>query len=178
MIAKPNILTVIGQRIELRRAGKEHVGLCPFHHDRRPSLYVNEAKEVFLCRSCGEHGDVVDFVMKIDGLTFPEAKRALGVTPGCAPRPPLTLSRKRAAEVAASWVNEQRAKFNVMIADAMKQRDLSDEFGDFKLAEILDRELTMFRGFYDALKYPRGAAEMLALKQSIERITDGAEVSL
>ena len=178
MIAKPNIFSVIGQRIELRRAGKEYVGLCPFHQDRRPSLYVNEAKQVFLCRSCGEHGDVITFIMKLDGLSFPKAKRALGMGSDFPPRPPLTARRQSAAAIAAAWVNEQRAKFNVMIADAMHYRDLADEVGAFELAESFNRELVMLRGFYDALEHPHGAAEMLALRESIEQITDGAEVSL
>jgi hypothetical protein len=178
MIAKPNILDVIGQRIELRRVGREHAGLCPFHDDHRPSLYVNEAKQVFLCRACGEGGNVFNFVMKIDSLTFRQAKIALGMVTNHDPRPPLTPSRKRAAEIAGLWVNEHRAKFNVMIADAMFHRDLADEIGDFELAESLDRELIMLRNFYDALKYPRSAVEMLALRESIEQITNGVEVWL
>src|SRR5262245_57551482 len=126
MTAKPNILTVVGQRIELRRSGKEHIGLCPFHHDRRPSLFVNDAKQVFLCRSCGEHGDVIDFVMKIDSLTFRQAKTTLGIVAYCKPRPQLTPSRKRAAEVAAAWVTRQRQKFSTLIAETMFHRDLAD----------------------------------------------------
>ena len=178
MIAKPNIVGVIGRRIELRQVGKEYVGLCPFHRDRRPSLYVNGTKQVFLCRSCGVHGDVIDFVMKLDGVPFAAATRALGMVLDRQARPPLTWSRKRAAEIAATWITEQRQKFNTLIADAMFDRDLADEIGDFELAESLDREVVMLRAFYDALEYSRGAAELLTLRESIERITNDAEVSL
>jgi len=175
---KPSIVEVIGARVELRHAGKEFVGLCPFHADRHPSLSVNEEKGVFLCRSCGEHGDAIGFVMKLDGLSFPQAKRALGMGADCPPRPPLTPSRKRAAELAAAWVNTQRAKLNVTLAGAMEQRDLADEIGDFELAESFDRELGALQGFYESLEHPRGAAEMLALREAIEGITEGAEVAL
>lgn len=178
MTGKPDIIAVIGQRIELRRVGREHAGLCPFHDDHRASLYVNEAKQVFLCRACGEHGDVIDFVMKIDSLTFRQAKVALGMFADHDPRPPLTASRKRAAEIAATWVTLQRQKFNTLIADAMFDRDLADEIGDFELAESLDRELVILRSFYNALGYPRGAVELLEVVESIERITDGAETKL
>lgn len=149
-----------------------------FSSDRRPSLYVNDAKQVFLCRSCGEHGDVIDFVMKIDSLTFQQAKTTLGIVTYRKPRPQLTPSRKRAAEVAAAWVTRQRQKFNTLIAEAMFHRDLADEFGEFEFAESFDRSLVMLHGFYDALEYPRGAMEMLALRRAIEALTDGAAVTL
>ena len=174
----PNIVEIIGERIDLRRSGKEFVGLCPFHDDRHPSLNVNEEKQVFLCRACQAKGDVFNFLMLADGLTFTEAKHALGIESGRKPRPVLTPSRKRAAEVAATWTNEQRARLNVLLAASLEQRDLADEIGDFELAEVFERELVMLRGFYDALGYARGVAEMLALRHAIEAITDGAGVTL
>lgn len=57
MIDKPSIVETIGAHVQLRRAGKEYVGLCPFHPDKRPSLYVNEDKGVFLCRVCQPVGE-------------------------------------------------------------------------------------------------------------------------
>lgn len=178
LVNKPDIVEVVSERIQLRRAGKEYVGVCLFHNDRHPSFFVNREKGVFLCRACGESGDVIALVMKLDGLTFPEAKAALGINGERPKRPPLTRSRRRAAAVAAAWVNAQRAKLNVLIAERLEQRDLVDEISDFELAGILDRELTMYHGFYGALGYPRGAAEMLAIRESIEQITDGAGLSL
>jgi len=180
MTDKPSILEVICQRADLRRRGKEHVGFCPFHGEKTPSFSVSDSKQFFHCFGCHEHGDVIAFIMKIDGLSFPEACKALGIknASGKRPAPILTTKRKHASELAAAWVNDQRAKFNVLIADALEQRDLADEIGVFELAEIFDRELTTLRGFYDALEYPRGAAEMLALRPVIEGLTDGAAVTL
>jgi len=178
-VNKPPIVQVIGERVDLHRAGREFVGLCPFHADKNPSFTVREDKGVFYCHGCHEGGDVIDFIRKLDGLTFPDACAALGIENGRRHVAPiLTAARRHAAELAAAWVNDQRAKFNVLLAEGLEQRDLADEIGDFELAEIFNRELTMLRGFYDALKSPRGAAEMLALRQSIERITDGAGVLL
>ena len=175
---KPTILEVIGQRVELRRAGKEFVGRCPFHADKTPSFSVSEEKGLFHCFACAAGGDVFDFIMRADGLTFPEARKALGIESENKPRPTLTPSRKRAAALAVEWAREQHAKFNTMIAVALEQRDLADELGDFELAEVFDRELILLRGFYDSLKYPRGTAKMLEARASIENITAGAEVSL
>lgn len=176
--SRPDILAVIRERVDLRRVGHEFVGLCPFHDDRHPSLHVNPDKQLFLCRACQTGGDVFTFIMMIDGLTFPQAKAVLGVGSERKPRTPLTTSRKRAAQRAAAWANEQRSKLNTMIAERMEQRDLADEANDFELAEIFDREIIMLRGFFDALEYPRGAAELLTVRASIEKITDGAEVAI
>ena len=176
-IIKPDIIHVIGQRVELRRAGKEFVGLCPFHADKTPSFSVNDDIGVFHCFGCGESGDVIDFVRKLDGLSFTEARKALGIA-STGPRLALTPARRRAAACAAAWVNEQSAKLNVMIADTMALRDTADEIGAFDVAEVFDRELVMLREFCDALKYPRSAGELLGMRGSIDKITAGAGVTL
>jgi hypothetical protein len=178
-LAKPDILEVIGQRVELRRYGREYVGLCLFHNDRHPSLYVNPDKQVFLCRSCGERGDVFDFIQKLDGLNFREACAALGISSGDRPRSPMITPLRRAAgELAVTWAIEQRQKYNAMIAEWLELRDAADSVNLFDVAEILDRELILLRGFYDSLNYPSGVASLLALRESIESITACAEVSL
>lgn len=119
---------------------------------------------------------MIDFTMLIDGLTFSEACRALGIDGERKPRPKLTASRKRAGQLAAAWVREQRAKLNFLIIEQMEQRDITDESCAFELAEIFDRELIMLRGFYDALGNARGAAELLVVRKSIEQITDNVEI--
>jgi hypothetical protein len=72
---------------ELRRAGKEMCGLCPFHDDHNPSLYVNPAKQVWNCRSCGAAGDVFRFVMLHKGLDFNGALTDLAERRGMRPQP-------------------------------------------------------------------------------------------
>jgi uncharacterized membrane protein len=168
---KPDIINVVSDRIDLHRAGHEYRGLCPFHDDHNPSFYVNQEKQVFYCHGCQAGGDVIDFVMLIDGMTFGEACRALGIHSRRTPRQKLTPKRKRAAEVAAGWVQEQRAKLNLLIIELMEEHDLADEIGDSELVEIMERELVMLRGFHVALRRPRGAAELLAVRESIEPIT-------
>jgi hypothetical protein len=175
-MTKPDIIGVISQRLELRCAGREHVGRCPFHDDRHPSLYVNPEKQVFLCRACQAGGDVFKFIMLLDGLTFPEACRALGMDRQRKGAAKLTPRRKQAAELAALWANVQRAKLNFLVIERMEQRDIADQVGAYDLAEAFDREVILLCGFYDALKYARGVAELLAAKASIEQITNEVEI--
>ena len=72
-----DIVELVGQYVALKRKGKEFAGLCPFHDDRRPSMNVSPAKQIFKCFACGAGGGVYQFVMLYDKLAFPEAVRAL-----------------------------------------------------------------------------------------------------
>lgn len=65
--------SVIGQRISLRKSGAGHVGCCPFHEDKTPSLYVYNDTGRYWCFGCGAGGDAIDFVMRFEGCSFPEA---------------------------------------------------------------------------------------------------------
>ena len=71
--ARVSLADTIGRRVRLTRRGREHVGLCPFHNEKTPSFTVSEDKGFFHCFGCGEHGDVIGFVMRTDNLTCPEA---------------------------------------------------------------------------------------------------------
>jgi len=71
-----NVLDVIGEDVELKSAGcGEYKGLCPFHHDTVPTLWVNEHKQVFNCFSCGEHGDVIEYIKLRDMEEESDPKR-------------------------------------------------------------------------------------------------------
>lgn len=71
--ARADIVEVIGRYLDLKKEGREHAALCPFHGERSPSFKVNGTKGIFQCFGCGEHGDAIDFVMKMEGLNFPQA---------------------------------------------------------------------------------------------------------
>ncbi|MFT6077140.1 MAG: DNA primase [Myxococcota bacterium] len=68
-----NASDVIGKRVELKRKGKEHSGLCPFHNEKSPSFTVNDQKGFYHCFGCAAHGDIIGFTMQIDGLGFKDA---------------------------------------------------------------------------------------------------------
>ncbi|MDR3622996.1 MAG: DNA primase [Paludisphaera borealis] len=77
-----DIVGLVGEYLQLRRAGSRYKGLCPFHDDRNPSMEVNPERQTFKCWSCGEGGDVFDFVQKIERVEFPEALRMLAERAG------------------------------------------------------------------------------------------------
>ena len=75
--SQANIVDVISDYVRLRRTGKNWVGLCPFHEDKRPSMHVEPVKGIFKCFACGEGGNVFTFLMRRNGWTFPETVRNL-----------------------------------------------------------------------------------------------------
>ena len=72
-----DIVVVISQYIPLKRRGKNHIGLCPFHDEKTPSFTVSQEKQFYKCFGCGEGGSVFNFLMKKEGLSFSEAVRSL-----------------------------------------------------------------------------------------------------
>ena len=73
ILQSTNIVDVIGSYVALKARGKEFIGLCPFHDDRRPSLNVSVNKQIFKCFACGAGGDVIKFMMLREQMSFPEA---------------------------------------------------------------------------------------------------------
>ena len=71
--ASSNIVDIIGEYVDLKRAGSSYKGLCPFHKEKTPSFTVDEKKQLFHCFGCGAGGDVVSFIMQKEGLTYPES---------------------------------------------------------------------------------------------------------
>lgn len=74
---RADIVEAVSRYVELKQAGKNFRGLCPFHPERNPSFYVSPDKQFFYCFGCGVGGDVINFLMRIEGLSFPEALRRL-----------------------------------------------------------------------------------------------------
>jgi len=77
-----DIVELIGQYVALKKKGKEFVGLCPFHEDKNPSMYVTPVKQIFKCFACGAGGGVYQFLMLYEKLTFPEAIKSLAQQAG------------------------------------------------------------------------------------------------
>jgi len=75
---KSDIVKVISEYVPLRKRGRSHLGLCPFHSEKTPSFTVSEEKQLFHCFGCGAGGNIFDFIMQIDNLGFAEAVRELG----------------------------------------------------------------------------------------------------
>ena len=74
-----DIVKVVGEYVRLKRAGASgrYVGLCPFHTEKTPSFGVNQNRQFYKCFGCGAGGDMLKFVMELEGLTFPETLKLL-----------------------------------------------------------------------------------------------------
>ena len=73
---------IVGKRVPLKNKGKEFSGLCPFHNEKTPSFTVNDDKGFYHCFGCGAHGNVFDFLMQMEGVSFPEAIEQLASLAG------------------------------------------------------------------------------------------------
>ena len=94
-----DIVDLVSQYVTLKHKGKEFVGLCPFHDDKKPSLNVSPAKQIFKCFACGAGGGVFQFLVLYDKLSFPEAVRALADRAGI-PLPQQSVQPQRAGQLA------------------------------------------------------------------------------
>src|SRR5208337_4788500 len=135
--SRADIVEIVGAHVRLRRAGRNFVGLCPFHNEKTPSFSVNAERGFFHCFGCGVGGSAFNFIMRVEGLTFPEAVRSLakkyGVTlpehdvsgPAAGEREAMLEASKVAAEFFAHvlWNTTDGA----MARDYLKSRGISIE---------------------------------------------------
>ena len=77
-----DIVDLVSEYLTLKKAGRNFIGLCPFHQEKTPSFTVNRDKQIFYCFGCGEGGNVITFLMKIADKTFPEAIKDLAEKTG------------------------------------------------------------------------------------------------
>src|SRR5690554_3084853 len=77
-----DIVEVVGRRVELRQSGQNYVGLCPFHSEKTPSFSVNPERQFYHCFGCQTGGNVINFIMETEHLSFPEAVTKLAEEQG------------------------------------------------------------------------------------------------
>ena len=135
--SRADIVEIVGAHVRLRRAGRNFVGLCPFHNEKTPSFSVNAERGFFHCFGCGVGGSVFNFITRVEGLTFPEAVRSLAKKYGVT-LPEYDVSGPAAGEREAMLkANEVAAEFfahvlwnttdGAMARDYLKSRAISVE---------------------------------------------------
>ena len=82
LIARADIVEVIGARVQLKKSGREFKACCPFHNEKTPSFWVSPDKQFYHCFGCGKHGTVLGFLMDHDHMAFPEAVEELATRLG------------------------------------------------------------------------------------------------
>ncbi|MBI2753793.1 MAG: DNA primase [Betaproteobacteria bacterium] len=99
LLNRVDIVDVVSRYVQLKRAGANHLGLCPFHTEKTPSFTVSAAKQFYHCFGCGAHGNAIGFLMAYSGLGYVEAVKELAApigmqVPEWQPRTPEEASRK------------------------------------------------------------------------------------
>jgi DNA primase len=169
---KLSVVDVVGETVQLKKAGTTFKGLCPFHGEKTPSFTVTPGRDSWKCFGCGEGGDVFSFVMKRDGLSFPEALKVLATKAGVELDERTTREdarRARLREVLESAIAFYHAvltgsKTGQAALDYVRGRGFSDE-------TIQKHQLGYAPGGWDTL------ARQLAAKRQI-RADDLVEVGL
>lgn len=173
---------LIGAKVKLRRQGREHIGLCPFHDEKTPSFTVADDKHFYHCFGCGAHGDAIRFVVETEGLSFREAVEKLASRAGLAmpletpeerERVEKRVSLRDIVEVVAGWFESQLA--SAAGAGARKYLDgrgVGDEMrGQFRLGFAPDRR----RALKGAMAARKISAEGLFEAGLVIKPEDGGE---
>ncbi|GAA0581566.1 DNA primase [Halomonas salifodinae] len=152
LLARVDVVEVVGERVQLKKAGRNYSGLCPFHQEKSPSFTVSQDKQFYHCFGCGAHGNALRFLMEYDQLRFPEAVEQLAGRLGMeVPREgaddPRAQARERKRqegvnllELAASFFRERLKMPEARAARGyLEQRGLSPEVqGDFGIGYAPD----------------------------------------
>jgi len=134
-----DIVDVISEHISLKRKGKEMVGLCPFHEDHKPSLYVNPIKQIFKCFACGAGGSVLTFIQMRENLTFPQAIERLAERAG------MKLKERQKAKGKSEKAEvdpNQLAKVNTWAAKYFQENLYDQKKGKYARDYIAQRQIT------------------------------------
>ncbi len=107
-----DIVDLVNQYVPLKKSGVNHKGLCPFHREKSPSFMVHEERQVFKCFGCGESGDALSFIQKMEGLNFPEALHLL------ADRVGIKLERRHPDQSSSAERDEKSVLYRINAAAA------------------------------------------------------------
>ncbi len=146
---RADIVAIVSEYLTLRRAGRNLLGLCPFHQEKTPSFTVSPDKQIFYCFGCGAGGDLFTFLMKISGMSYPEAIRYLAGKMGIA----IPEADRSGRQNRQAGVREQIFRINQLAAEYFSKNLYSD---DGKAA----REYLKQRGIEDetAMRFSLGYA--------------------
>lgn len=135
-----DIVDLVSEHVNLTRKGKEMVGLCPFHDDHSPSMFVSPAKQIFKCFACGAGGDVFKFVQMRENLTFPQALNRLAERAGIQ----LPKRKQKYANTQFADVDPNRlAKANAWAAEVFTSNLFHETKGKSARDYLAERNITL-----------------------------------
>ncbi len=101
------IVDVISQYIQVKKVGSSYKALCPFHNEKTPSFIINQEKQIYKCFGCGEGGDVISFIMKMENLDFIESVKLL------ARRANIEINRTESLENIKKYIKEKNLYYEI-----------------------------------------------------------------
>lgn len=134
ILSSANIIDVIQEFVPLKKRGANYLGLCPFHNEKTPSFTVSPSKEIFKCFGCGKVGNVVNFIMEHEHLTYPEALKFL------AKKYNIEVVEK---ELTPEEIEKQNERESLLTITAYASRQFSENL--FQSNEGISIGLTYFR---------------------------------
>ncbi|HXH72394.1 MAG TPA: DNA primase [Mariprofundaceae bacterium] len=135
VLARTDIVELIGRYVDLKKSGSNLMGLCPFHHEKSPSFSVSADKQLYYCFGCGKGGGAFQFLMEHDGYSFPEAVEYLAEKAG--------LEVPRESQADAGEESRRRKALELLAkASTIFARTLHAEQGKAALAYVQGRGLS------------------------------------
>jgi DNA primase len=154
--ARLQVSEVVGRRVKLKKSGREWKGLSPFQQEKTPSFFVNDQKQAWFDFSSGKNGNIFDFLVQTEGLSFPEAVERLASMAGLA-LPQSSPESERREE-------KQRTLFDVMdLATKYFEQNLASNVGAQARGYLADRNISQTTQVEFRLGYAK--AERFALKE-------------
>ncbi len=130
-----NIVDIIGEKVILKKSGRNFKGLCPFHNEKTPSFMVSPDRQVFHCFGCGKGGSVIDFIMEYEHVEFPEALEELASRAG------VTLSTVK-SESPERKLKEELYEMNALASDFYQYLLVKHPLGEKALLYLKNRGIT------------------------------------
>lgn len=161
--ARLSVSEVVGKRVKLKKAGREWKGLSPFQQEKTPSFYVNDQKGFYHDFSSGKHGNIFDFLMETEGVSFPEAVERLAGMAG--------LPLPAATPDAARHEQRRRTLHDVMeLAAKFFSETLASRVGAKARGYLADRAISPATQLQFRLGYAPPPPERFALKEHLGKL--------
>ena len=164
---RPDIVEIVSQHTELRRAGRQLVGLCPLHEEKTPSFYVDPEKQVFRCHGCLAGGDVIRFVENLKGVGFLEAIALLGLSSENAK--PATSPAESLAKKLSEWRRDISIRIGNRCLLSFQRAEIAEQC-DREEYSRLGREFAVLSEWQNSLWTANGVIEMWEQREAIERV--------
>ena len=149
-------MDVVGARVQLKKAGKDHSGLCPFHSENTPSFTVSQQKQFYHCFGCGKNGSAIGFMMEYEGLDFVDAVKDLAQLAGMEVPQQANFAHKKsntnlfAITEKATRIFQHQLKAAPKVIDYLKNRKISGSTAQrFQVGYSLDQWDALIKRFDD-----------------------------